>query len=413
MAESGVDQLWEFGDGAATDAEDTSDADEDAQETSDENKSKASAKTKKKKKDVKAKDKDKKGCAKAHSKRKSTPADIKNRVGVCCMNWCDTAPEPVTLPSKQPSCESCTNDLTTMRRDAKRVGKQAVKFIKEMELEHKKDKPQGLNKLHKAWKEAVGDSMTSRIGKFDWARHEERYVVLAGREEKDEEVPQTHHQYLQHLQTLGLSEAAAKRKLSHKLADPSTEHGKCAESDLPTIMVAIGTRKSKMVQRFKEQGVSRGTKEIKNPSQEAMAEMVDDLDLNMPSISQSSRFNAFTGDKPGMAALVTGSSVTLQEEMWSLEGLDAASKEDKKSSTDKNKPDKVDPSFDPVSDAAEAKNAVRKDHADMVTAVKKCSEDTESIITQIGGNSNYFEDTLPALKKRHSLLHAVIAGSSK
>ena len=49
LAESGVDQLWEFGDGAATDAEDTSDADEDAQETSDENKSKASAKTKKKK----------------------------------------------------------------------------------------------------------------------------------------------------------------------------------------------------------------------------------------------------------------------------------------------------------------------------------------------------------------------------
>ena len=409
----GVEDLFGCGGDTDADEEDPYDDQDDQDEGVGESEGEDEGGERKKKK-TKEKGRAKaKGKSKAKAKRAQVPSDLKNRLGRCMINWCRTNPELVPLRPKQPNCEPCTMDICTMRRDAKKTGKAAVKFLKDMEAEMKKGKTAGLMKLHKAWTEAVGETGSSRIGKFDWASYSERFVVKAGRQEKDSMVPMTHAEYLQHLEKKGLGGVAAKRKLERKLADLSTEHGKDPETELPTIYVELGIEKSKLVERFKEQSVSRGTKEMKNPTQEAVAEMVDNLDLDMPSIGQTSRFDAYTEGKPGMAALVTGSSVCLEEEMWSLEGVEAALKNAGQAAAamTKEKEEFVDALFDPVADAAEAKNTVRKDHTDMVAATNKCAEDTKQILTQIGPEAeSYYEDTLPALKKRHALLLAAISG---
>ena len=65
--------------------------------------------------------------AKAKSKHVARPTDEKGRLGVCYMNWCNTAPVAVELAQKKPSCDVCFDDLATMRRDVKRMGRRRAK----------------------------------------------------------------------------------------------------------------------------------------------------------------------------------------------------------------------------------------------------------------------------------------------
>ena len=138
--------------------------------------------------------------AKAKAKatgKKDRPSDERGRLGICFLNWCRTAPVAVELAQKQPSCNACVDDVATMRRDAKRSGKKSIKFLKDLETDHKKGKAAGLAQAWAAWKAIVGDKVPgiSRISKFDWMRYEEKLYVAIGKTEKESTVPMTPFQY--------------------------------------------------------------------------------------------------------------------------------------------------------------------------------------------------------------------------